>query len=194
MSLPEGAPVPAGRDAWTALLIAMARDVDRQAFARLFEFFAPRIKSHMLRGGMAPAAAEEIAQEAMLSVWRKAALFDPARASAATWIFTIARNLRIDASRRDSRWNAAADTDMPAGEQDPAPLADEIARTAEREALVRGALADLPEDQARIIQLSFFEDKPHAAIARELDIPLGTVKSRVRLAVARLRKLLGDQP
>ena len=194
MSVPEAPPSLDASDEWTALLTAIATRRDRQAFERLFGFFAPRIKSYMLRGGMAPAVAEDIAQEALLSVWRKAGLFDPARASAATWIFTIARKLRIDARRRDGRWRAVVDGGMPLPEPQSAPLADEIALDAERGAMVRAALADLSHDQARIIHLSFFEDKPHAEIARELAIPLGTVKSRVRLAAARLRKLLEDRP
>jgi len=187
MKMPE---VPAASDEWNRLVVAIAEGRDRAAFEALFGHFAPRIKSYMLRGGMPPAAAEEIAQEAMLNVWRKAALFDPARASAATWIFTIARNLRIDASRRDIRRTAAQEAEIP--QPEPVSMADDMALTAEREASVRMALADLPEEQARIIHLSFFEDKPHAQIARELAIPLGTVKSRVRLAVVRLRKLLGE--
>ena len=182
--------VPAVSKEWNRLVVAIAERRDRAAFEKLFGYFAPRLKSYMLRGGMPPAAAEEIAQEAMLNVWRKAALFDPARASAATWIFTIARNLRIDAGRRDTRRTAAQEAEIP--QPEPVSMADDIALAAEREASVRGALADLPEEQARIIHLSFFEDKPHAQIARELAIPLGTVKSRVRLAVVRLRKLLGE--
>jgi len=201
-------PAEVAQDGWSQILAGMAQRQDRQAFVRLFGFFAPRIKAYMLRGGMAAAVAEEITQEALLSVWRKAHLFDPARASAATWVFTIARNLRIDAQRREARRREAgggpqattavqpdfapntASTPAPDLTPDPAPLPDEIALVAEREALVRAALANLPADQAHIIRLSFFEGKPHTAIADELAIPLGTVKSRVRLAVVRLRKLL----
>ena len=194
MSVSEASPSLDASDEWSTLLTAIARRRDRQAYERLFGFFAPRIKSYMLRAGMAPTLAEDIAQEALLSVWRKAELFDPARAAAATWIFTIARNLRIDAQRRDGRWRAAVDGGMPLPEPESAPLADEIALNAARDASVRAALANLSHDQARIIHLSFFEDKPHAEIASELAIPLGTVKSRVRLAVARLRKLLEERP
>ena len=194
-SLPadSGQGTGAADDEWSILLVAVADGRNRLAFEQLFGFFAPRIKSSMLRMGMAPSAAEEIAQEAMLSVWRKAGLIDPARASAATWIFTIARNLRTDAQRRDGRRREVPEGDAVPDQPDPAPLAEDIALRAERDASVRAALADLPEDQAKIIHLSFFEDKPHAEIARELAIPLGTVKSRVRLAAVRLRKLLGDR-
>ena len=180
-------------DAWSPLLLAVARNRDRAAFEQLFTHFAPRVKAYMLRAGLAPDAAEEIAQEALVSVWRKAELFDAARAGATTWIFAIARNLRIDAARRDSRSNAFLDRDADSlGKADPAPLSEALMLAAESDRLVRGALAALPQDQAAIIRLSFFEGQPHASIARELGIPLGTVKSRVRLAVGRLRKLLED--
>ena len=192
-----GAPAAGARagDDWSVALLAVARGRDRRAFAALFAQFAPRVKAFMMRAGMAPAAAEEIAQEAMLAVWRKAELFDAARASAATWIFAIARNLRIDAARREGRANACLDHDgdgllMP----DPAPMGDALLLCAEREGAVRAALAALPEEQAAIIRLSFFEEQPHGQIARQLHIPLGTVKSRVRLAVARLRKALEERP
>ena len=203
MNASDGPPAPAASpgvgDEWSRALMAIAHGRDRAAFQRLFQHFAPRVKTYVQRAGMAPAAAEEIAQEAMLSVWRKAELFDAARASAATWIFAIARNLRIDAARREGRANAVLDRDGEAGSSahaipDPAPLGDEVLLCAEREGAVRSALAALPEDQATIIRLSFFEDQPHASIARDLHIPLGTVKSRVRLAVARLRKLLEERP
>ena len=201
MSVPDGPPAPAPRavspDAWSTALLAIARTRDRGAFEALFQHFAPRVKSYMMRGGMAAAVAEEIAQEAMLSVWRKAELFDATRASATTWIFAIARNLRIDAARRDVRADALLDRDGASlaaslAAPDPAPLGDAVLLCAEREGAVRSALASLPEDQATIIRLSFFEDQPHAQIARELHIPLGTVKSRVRLAVVRLRKALEE--
>jgi len=172
-----------------ALIIAIARSGDRSAFARLFTHFAPRVKSYMLRLGAPPEAAEELAQEAMLSVWRKAALFDPARAGASTWIFAIARNLRIDAVRRERRPKIEDDpTDAPAAE----PAAEAVVEAREAEARLREAVTVLPPDQAEVVRLSFFQDKPHSEIARDLDLPLGTVKSRLRLALARLRGLVGD--
>lgn len=215
MSASDGHSEPAADvstgDEWTVALLAIARNRDRQAYQRVFLHFAPRVKSYMMRAGMAPSAAEEIAQDAMLTVWRKAELFDAGRASATTWIFAIARNLRIDAARREGRahsrndasganlagnlaGNLAANLADSLAVPDPAPLSDAVLVRAEAEGLVRSALAALPQDQATIIRLSFFEDQPHARIAHDLHIPLGTVKSRVRLAVARLRKLLEDRP
>lgn len=172
-----------------ALIVAIARNGDRRAFAALFGYFAPRVKSYMLRLGAQPEAAEELAQETLLSVWRKATLFDPARAGASTWIFAIARNLRIDAIRRERRPKIEDDpTDTPEAE----PTADTLVEAVERDARLRDAVATLPADQAEVVRLSYFQDKPHSEIARDLDLPLGTVKSRLRLALQRLRGQVGD--
>lgn len=178
-----------GADEPANLIIAVAQRADREAFALLFEYFAPRVKSYMLRLGAAPEAAEELSQEAMLTVWRKAALFDPARAGASTWIFAIARNLRIDAIRRERRPRIEDD---PTDEPLPEPAADTVVAAVERDARLKSAMATLPRDQAEVVRQSFFQDKPHSEIARDLNLPLGTVKSRLRLALTRLRGLVGD--
>jgi RNA polymerase sigma-70 factor (ECF subfamily) len=169
---------------------AIAEKEDRAAFASLFEFYAPRIKAMLMRLGSAADAAEDLAQEALLMVWRKAAYFDPARASASAWIYTIARNLRIDRLRGDNRAKLYAPYDMvePEGPENP----DSALNAAERNARVRAALNELSQEQVRVVQLSFFEGRAHGDIAALLNLPLGTVKSRVRLAMARLRNLLGD--
>ena len=171
-----------------ALLARVAATRDRAAFAALFDHFAPRVKSYLLRLGASPALAEDLAQEALLSLWRKAHLFDPAKASAATWLFTIARNLRIDAIRREKRPELNPEDFMP--EADAA--ADVRMVQAYDEDRLRLALKELPADQIQVVELSFFADKPHSQIAAELDIPLGTVKSRLRLAMARLKRGMGD--
>ena len=171
------------------LILAVAQRGDRNAYALLFEHFAPRVKSYMLRLGAPHEAAEELSQEAMLTVWRKAGLFDPSRAGASTWIFAIARNLRIDAIRRQRRPKIEDDpTDEPPAE----PPADAVVAAAERDARLRTAMATLPRDQAEVVRQSFFQDKAHSEIAKDLNLPLGTVKSRLRLALARLRGLVGD--
>lgn len=172
------------------LLRQVADFRDRAAFQSLFEHFAPRVKSYAMRLGASAQAAEDLAQEAMLTMWRKAALFDPDRASAGTWIFTIARNLRIDQLRRDRRANADGGDPSLAPEMEPD--AGEGFDTREQEAAVRQALRSLPAEQSQIVMMSFFSDKPHSEIASELNIPLGTVKSRLRLAMARLRVRLGE--
>ena len=170
------------------LLSRVALDRDRAAFARLFSHFAPRVKAYLLRLGAPAPVAEDLAQEALLSLWRKAHLFDPAKASAATWLFTIARNLRIDAIRREKRPELDPEDFLPQAET----LADDGLAQAEDEGRLRQALKLLPPDQIEVVQLSFFADKPHIEIASELGIPLGTVKSRLRLAMARLKRALGE--
>ncbi len=173
------------------LVAAIATDRDRDAFARVYKYFAPKVKGFLIKAGAPANTAEELAQETMLAVWNKASYFDPARASAATWIFTIARNLRIDHLRR-GRAAASAVLDVP--EEADQTLSVEAAMLVnEREDRVRAALRSLSEEQATIVRLSFFSDKAHAEIARELSLPLGTVKSRVRLALNKLRTMLdGD--
>jgi RNA polymerase sigma-70 factor (ECF subfamily) len=191
-----------GRDAMptseelNCLAEAVARQGDRQAFAALFKHFAPRVKSYLIRLGTAEGLAEELAQEAMVSVWRKAPSFDASRANVSTWIFTIARNLRVDHFRRVGN-RATADTDELDGDAmpDDLPQPDDLLLTRQREAGVREAIARLPAEQAHVLRLSFFEEQPHSRIAETLGLPLGTVKSRVRLAVRHLRRLLdGYEP
>jgi RNA polymerase sigma factor (sigma-70 family) len=175
-------------------LVAVAEHGDRQAFAALFKHFAPRVKSFLVRAGASPEVAEELTQETMVLVWRKAASFDPARAGVSTWIFTIARHQRIDHLRRSGPMpiETAAEDDPSYAEPsaDPALAPDARHHSAERERGVRRALAQLPPDQARVLRLSFFGEHAHARIAEELGVPLGTVKSRIRLAVGQLRRLL----
>ncbi len=170
--------------------IAEARD--RQAYAALFKHFAPRVKAYLRRGGMEASEAEELTQEVMLSLWRKAGYFDATRGSAATWVFAIVRNARIDHARRRRDVNLAGEP--PPEAADLSPSAETIALTTEREAHLRSALNSLSPEQKQIVQLSFFSDTPHTAIASALNLPLGTVKSRVRLAMAKLRLLLEEMP
>ncbi|MSP03061.1 MAG: sigma-70 family RNA polymerase sigma factor [Acetobacteraceae bacterium] len=182
----ESAPARGNED--VALLLAIAIGRDRAAFATLFGHFAPRLKSWFMRTGTQAGHAEDLAQETMLTVWRKAELFDPARAGASTWIFTIARNQRIDAARRSAL--RVFDGDDPSLAPDEPVRPDTEFDTRQRELRLRNALTALPADQAEVIRLSFFEDRPHAEIERALGIPLGTVKSRLRLAMNRLRARL----
>ena len=173
----------------SALIVAIARRGDRAAFATLFNHFAPRVKSYMLRLGATQEAAEELAQETMLIVWRRAGAFDGSRAGASTWIFTIARNLRIDALRRDRRPSIGEDPSMAA----PTPAQpDATIAAAQDEVRIASAIGTLSADQARVVREAFFSDKAHSEIATDLGLPLGTVKSRLRLAMARLRTLLGE--
>lgn len=173
---------------WSDCVVAIARAQDRAQFALLFEHFAPRLKAFFMRLGVVPGTAEDLAQDVMLTVWRKADYFDPQRASASTWIFTIARNLRIDMKRREHDPRLLDELARQVEDDDPG---DHVA-SRQSEDRLRTALARLPGEQADVIRLSFFEDRPHGEIASLLQIPLGTVKSRVRLAMLRLRAAMGD--
>ncbi len=173
------------------LLARIAEFRDKEAFAELFDFFAPRIKAFLMRGGStSEAAAEELTQEALLTVWRKAGSYSAQRGSAAAWIYTIARNLRIDEARRSKRaklYEAVDDMDQLDPEQP-----DDLLSASEHAARVRDAMTDLPEEQLEVVRWSFVEGAPHSEIAERLDLPLGTVKSRLRLAMRRMRKSLED--
>lgn len=173
-----------------ALIAAIARSADRAAFAALFDHFAPRVKGLLMRGGASAEMAEEIAQETLLSVWRKAALFDPSKASASTWIATIARNQRIDIARRETRSRLSQVYEILDEEGPEQP--DETLSGAQREARVRAAMTGLSKDQYRVVELAFLEGFSHQDVATRLSIPLGTVKSRLRLALAHLRGRLED--
>jgi RNA polymerase sigma-70 factor (ECF subfamily) len=173
-----------------ALLAAVAGSGDRAAFVRLFRYYAPRLKAWLLRDGCDPALAEELAQETMLTVWHKAAAFDASRGSAAGWIFTIARNLRIDVVRRE-RHASELMPDLLATVEPPG-QADAIFATGQSASRVRAALDGLPPEQVHVVHAAFFDGNAHAEIEKRLDIPLGTVKSRLRLAMIRLRAALGD--
>lgn len=179
---------PPQSDADRALLIRrIAEAGDRAAFIALFEFYAPRIKSQAMRFGLNGEAAEDVAQDAMLSLWRRAAQFDSTRGSVSAWVFSIATHARIDRMRRDRHMSQAVDidADSPLLSSDPIEGGADAARL---ETLVR----TLPAEQRKIIHLSFFADLPHAEIAKRLELPLGTVKSRIRLAIGKLRQALGD--
>jgi RNA polymerase sigma-70 factor (ECF subfamily) len=173
-------------DDWGALILRVRDAQDKQAFAALFRHFAPRIKGFLMKSGATASLAEECAQDVMATLWQKSHLFDPTRASAATWIFTIARNRRIDALRKSRRpepedlpWGPEAEPDQ----HDALELAQETDRLAE-------ALALLPEKQRELIERAYFGDLSHSEIAAETGLPLGTIKSRIRLALDRLRHKL----
>jgi RNA polymerase sigma-70 factor (ECF subfamily) len=180
-------------DECTAWIRAVAEAADRAAFAALFRHFAPRIKGYLARAGTDGALAEELAQETMVVIWQRAGSFDASRAQVSTWVFTIARNLRIDHHRRQHGLAAGDPTAGWDPEMQPQSAhlgPDELLQAARRERRVRQALTELPPEQAQVLRLSFFDEHPHGRIADELGIPLGTVKSRIRLAVTHLRRLL----
>ena len=171
---------------WAGLLIAVRDSQDKIAFAQIFRHFAPRVKAFLMKSGTDAALAEECAQDVMATLWQKAHLFDPGRASVATWVFTIARNRRIDVARRARRPEPEILDWGPEGEPDQADVY-EIAQETKR---LSAALAGLPEKQKALIQRAYYGDLSHSEIAAETGLPLGTIKSRIRLALDRLRQTM----
>lgn len=184
---------PAAADPWTDKLTAVADQRDRGAFAELFHHFAPQIKAYGLSTSNAQGLqqfAEELTQEVMIKVWQRAHQFDRAKAGASTWIFSIARNARIDLLRRQARHRGDLDADdvwleAEYGE----PIGEFQRKRAER--LVHAGLRELPTEQSQVIGKVYLEGKSHSEVAEELDLPLGTVKSRVRLALQKLKVTIG---
>lgn len=176
------------RNAMADCIEAVAARQDRAAFATVYDYFAPRLKGYLMRLGAGDALAEELAQEVMITVWRKAHQFDRRQSSVATWLYTIARNRRIDVLRREKFPDYDPDDPLllPAEEVQP----DDAVEAGQREEKVRAALETLPEEQAELIQLAFFRGWTHSEIAEKQDLPLGTVKSRLRLAFRKLKTSL----
>lgn len=170
------------------LIMRVGRQQDRDAFVALFRYFAPRVKSYLLKNGADEATAEEIVQNTFITVWDKAATFNNNKAAASTWIFTIARNKRIDIMRRQ-KFVVAMDEDAPLLDNLAAEQTEEYADAQTREKL-HSAMDQLPAEQAELLRMAFFEDKSHQAISQETALPLGTVKSRLRLAMDKLRHAL----
>jgi RNA polymerase sigma-70 factor (ECF subfamily) len=195
---PPGAPRAPGellstaeREHFCALLERVAAAQDRTAYAELFGYYAPRVKSYLMRLGADAASAEEITQDVMVTVWRKAGLFDRKQASVSTWIFRIARNRRIDVFRRTKRPDLDPEEPMILPAAMEAPEARYEAGMAETR--VRDAMKDLPAEQLDMLKLAFYEGLSHREIAEKLGLPLGTVKSRIRLAFLKMKAKLGDE-
>lgn len=202
------APVSSGRDSfrasklasgqrryidvdWARLVEAVAVGGDRDAFNQLFAHFAPRVKSLMMKNGATSELAEEIAQETLLLVWRKASQFDPSTSGVAAWIFTIARNLRIDVIRK-SRSSVSLEQANYLAWEDETVSPELLVQSRQDSARVQHALSTLPNEQVTAIKQAYYEEKSHGEIAAEADVPLGTVKSRLRLAIQRLRMVLDN--
>jgi RNA polymerase sigma factor (sigma-70 family) len=174
-------------DGFAVLIAAIAERQDHFAFAQLFDRFAPRIEAYLRRLGAERALAEDLTQEVMLVLWQRAELYDPTRATVSTWIHRIARNRFIDSVRRRPR-ELEADVHAIG-----VPADDDTERSfylTQLERHLRRALASLPSEQNRLIEQGYFLEKPQAVLAREFGLPLGTVKSRQRLALGRLRRHL----
>lgn len=173
----------APRAEWVGHVRRIRDQQDRAAFAELFRHFAPRVQAFLIRSGSDPGLAEECTQEVMATLWRKAHLFDPSRASVATWVFTIARNRRIDLLRKDRRPEPEDLTWGPEAEPDQA----DIVALQQETAQLRQAITALPDAQRELIEKAYFGDLSHREIAAQTGLPLGTIKSRIRLALDRLR-------
>jgi RNA polymerase sigma factor (sigma-70 family) len=183
------------KDPWSQLLNRVGKHQDREAYHQLFQHFGPQIKYYALSNGLA-SHADELVQEVFVSIWRRSSLYDWRKAAASTWIFTIARNQRIDMLRKMRRTSAeiAVETEdlwqIP-GEQEDEPVTSLHRLMSERR--IRESLSHLPEEQVTVIAKVYMENKSHQMVADELNIPLGTVKSRVRLALNKLKVILQDQ-
>ncbi|WP_208979495.1 sigma-70 family RNA polymerase sigma factor [Pseudovibrio axinellae] len=176
------------------LLQSFGKTRSKEVFRQLFIFFAPRLKNYFLKGGASLELADELIQETFVIIWRKAELYDERKASASTWIYTIARNLRIDHFRKERRYLYKDDRFF-SKELVVDETQFESHHQAQLSERVQKALPLLPAEQSKIIKLAFYEDASHSKIAQYLQLPLGTVKSRMRLALVRLRKLLkGVEP
>lgn len=174
-----------------SLVEQIAANRSRAAFEALYRHFAPRLKAYGMRAGADAITAEELAQEAMIMVWRKAASFDRRKATVSTWLFTIVRNKRIDLLRRQNRPDIEAEDLLAMIEPDAAQ--DDAFASQQDGAIVRESLKILPDDQKLVLEMAFFEEKSHSQIAEELELPLGTVKSRIRLAMNRLKVRLSRE-
>ncbi|MDC1500772.1 sigma-70 family RNA polymerase sigma factor [Octadecabacter sp.] len=169
--------------AWVTHLVAIRDNQDQSAFAEVFAYFAPRVKAFLMKSGANPDLAEDVSQDVMATLWRKAHMFDPSKASVSTWIFTIARNRRIDVLRKQRRpepedltWGPEAEPDQ----EDVLALQQESAQLGE-------AIAALPDKQRELIVRAYYAELTHSEIADATGLPLGTIKSRIRLALDRLR-------
>lgn len=174
-----------------ACMAAIANERSKSAFAEIFAFFAPRVKSYMLRLGASDSEAEELAQDVMATVWQKAGLYDASLASVSTWVFRVARNRRVDALRRANKPELSPEDPMLRPPEIETP--DEMVARGEMEGIVRTELEKLPQDQLLLLRAAFYDGLSHSEIARAFNLPLGTVKSRIRLAFLRLRSPLERQ-
>jgi len=167
-------------------LIAIGKNRDQKAFQDFYDHFSGRIKSFLIGKGMEEAVAEELSQEIMLIVWRKADSYNPDKAAASTWLFTIARNRRIDYLRGNSRVEVELDDDMLEVDS-PDQTQEEKVNLAQQSKILEQSMNKLPQEQRQVLHLSYYRGQSHGAIAAWLDLPIGTVKSRIRLAMQAIR-------
>ncbi len=172
------------------LMRAVADRRDQQAFTIIFDYYAPRLKSWLMSQKMESSAAEELIQEVMMTVWRKAELYEPAKASLSTWLYRIARNRKIDNARRQK--SRVVDENEEAFQPSSLAPPDRLVEDDDRERVVAQIMTGLPEEQINMLRLAFFQGLTHIEISETTGLPLGTVKSRLRLAFGKLRRALEE--
>lgn len=173
-----------------ANLVAIGKHQDPEAFTDFYDYFAGRVKSFLIGKGLTEDMGEELAQEVLIIVWRRAASYDPEKAAASTWLFTIARNRHIDYLRGNSRVQIESDDALLENQPTESDLQEAYVSSEEAVSLVGSVMRQLPPEQQQVLQLSYFRGQSHSAIAGWLDIPIGTVKSRIRLAMQNIRQQL----
>ena len=175
-------------DDLTLCVELIGKNQDKLAFNSIFKYFAPRLKSFLVKAGSTDTQAEEVIQEVMIAVWTKSSTYDSSKSSVSTWIYTIARNKRIDKIRKEKR-HYLSESDE--GLEIPVDSTQEKEIfTAQVSNSLKKYMSNLPEEQSKLLKLSYFYNKTHADISAELKIPLGTVKSRIRLALTKMRHLV----
>lgn len=171
---------------WSAQMSAVSMQRDRASFMRIYDHFAPRLQRYLRNLRVPDSVADELVQEALLTLWRKAAMFDPARASLATWLYRVARNLHIDHVRREPHWLPIQEgldrlDHVESGRLDSQP------ESSFDQDILKQAIDRLPPVQAKLVRMCYLESKSHSEISGELGMPLGTVKSSLRRAFAKLQ-------
>ncbi|WP_415893961.1 sigma-70 family RNA polymerase sigma factor [Neptuniibacter sp. PT8_73] len=180
-------PQPETTQDWSSLLMSLGETKDKALFVQLFKHFAPKIKAYIIRLGLVESTAEELMQETMASVWRKAHMYQKSKAAASTWIFTLARNQSIDWMRKQKYPEYSLDEWHEEADESQDTCTDVVLS-----ARMQASIDKLPELQAQAIYMSFYEGRSHSEIADRLGIPLGSVKSRIRLASEKLRVMWRD--
>ncbi|MEO8855378.1 MAG: sigma-70 family RNA polymerase sigma factor [Burkholderiaceae bacterium] len=171
---------------WSTQMAAVSVQRDRASFMRIYDHFAPRLQRYLRNLGVPESIADELVQEALLTLWRKAAMFDPTRASLSTWLYRVARNLYIDHVRKEPHWLPVQEG-LDRIDQLESTRLDSQPESSFDQDLLKQAIDRLPPVQAKLIRMCYLESKSHSEIARELEMPLGTVKSSLRRSFAKLQ-------
>nr|WP_230474717.1 sigma-70 family RNA polymerase sigma factor [Dyella monticola] len=174
-------------------MIAVAQRRDINGFMHIYDYFAPRLQRYLVGLGVNEALGQELVQEAMLRLWRRADLFDPTRASLSTWLFRIARNLYLDHVRSEPTWLPIQEGVAWMDEQEVC-MSESMTESYTDQAKLKQAISELSPVQARLVRMSYFEAKSHSEIAQALGMPLGSVKSHLRRAFCKLQSSMRAMP